>query len=85
MRGAIAQRAVRARCIVMPPPCLDQDLRFSEAVVDFAVEQLITQAAVERFTITILPRAAWCDIKRLDTVLSQPFHDGGCDKFGAVV
>jgi hypothetical protein len=62
---------------------LDQDLRFGEAVEDFAIKQLITQAAARRFTITILPRAARRYLKRLNTDLSVPLPDGGCDKFGA--
>jgi hypothetical protein len=36
--------------IVMSSPCLNQDLVFGKAVEDFAVKQLIAQAAVERFT-----------------------------------
>ncbi len=71
--------------IIMSPPCLDQDFGFGNAVEDFAIKQLMTQAAVERFTIAILPPATWGDVKRLDAYLSQPFLDGGCDKFGTVV
>ena len=69
----------------MPPPRFDEDLRFSEAVEDLAVEQLIAQAAVERFTIAILPRAARCDVKGLDADLCQPVLDGGSDELGAIV
>jgi len=36
--------------IVISSPCFNQDLGFGKAVEDFAVKQLIAQAAVERFT-----------------------------------
>lgn len=38
----------------MPPPRFDQDLGFGKAVEDFAIKQLITRAAVERFTIAMV-------------------------------
>jgi hypothetical protein len=37
----------------MSPPCFDQDLGFGETLEDFAIKQLVTQAAVERFTIAV--------------------------------
>ena len=69
----------------MSPPRLDQDLGFGKAVEDFAVKQLIAQAAVERFTIAILPRAAWCYVKRLHPDLCQPAFHGGGNELGAIV
>ena len=47
---AIPKRAMWPDSIVMSSPCLNQDLVFGKAVEDFAVKQLIAQAAVERFT-----------------------------------
>ena len=60
------------------PPYLDQHLGFGKAVEDFAVKQLITQAAVEGFTIAISPSATRCDVKRLNSDLSQPVFHGAC-------
>ena len=61
----------------MPPPCFDQDLGFGKTVEDFAIKQLVTQAAVERFTIAVLPRTTLRDVKRLHPDLCQPvFHSG---------
>jgi hypothetical protein len=50
----------------MSSPRLDQDLGFGKAVEDFAVKQLIAQAAVERLTIAILPQASKRDLKHSD-------------------
>jgi hypothetical protein len=69
----------------MSSPCLDQDLGFGKAVEDFAIEQFVAQAAVERFTIAILPRAAGGNLQCLHSDLRQPFLDGDGNKFGAIV
>lgn len=42
----IATRAMSPYCVVMKSPYLDQDLGFGKAVDDFAVKQLIAEAAV---------------------------------------
>lgn len=76
---------MRTYSVVVPPPRLDQDLCFGKAVEDFAIKQLITQAAVERFTIAILPRATRRDVKRLHPDLCQPVFHGGGNELGAVV
>jgi hypothetical protein len=60
-------------------------LGFGKAVEDFAVKQLIAQAAVERFTIAILPRATKRELKRLHPDLPRPVLPGGADELGALI
>jgi len=82
---AICRRVVRPYSVVTRPTYLDQDLGFGKAVEDFAVKQLIAQAAVERFTIAILPRATKRELKRLHPDLPRPVLPGGADELGALI
>ena len=84
-RRSVAKAAVRADCVVMPPPGLDQHFSFSEAVEDLTVEQLVTQRPVEAFVVTILPRRSGCDLERLHADLGQPLLNCSRDKFRAIV
>lgn len=62
----------------MSSPALDDDLGFSECVEHLAVEQLVTQLAVEAFAVAVLPRAAGLDVERLCSELCEPAtHDLG--------
>ena len=56
--------------VVVAPPALDDDLRFSEAVEDLPVEQLVSEFGVEALAVAVLPRTA-----RLDVSGSRP-HGG---------
>ena len=69
----------------MSSPCLDQDLGFGKAVEGLTIKQLVSQAAVERFTIAILPRATKRDVKRLHPNLCQPVFHRGRNELGAIV
>ncbi len=65
---------MRAYLVVVFPPFLDQDLGFSQAVEDFAIQELVSEARVEAFTLSVLPGAARLDLcrfraNRLDPVL----------------
>lgn len=51
------------RIVVIPPP-IDQDLGFSKRVEDLAVEQLVTQFAVEALNESVLPRTPRLNIQR---------------------
>ena len=55
---------MRPSRVVVFAPALGQDLRFLQRVEDLAVEELIAQLAVERFTVAIFPGAAGLDIER---------------------
>ncbi len=69
----------------MFPPLFDQDLSFAQAVEDLTVEQLVSDPAVEAFTISVLPRAARFDVSRLGANGGDPVSDRLGDKFRPIV
>jgi hypothetical protein len=48
--------------VVLSPLHLQDHLGFFEGVEDFAVEQLVSELAVELFTVTVLPGAAGLNV-----------------------
>jgi hypothetical protein len=60
---------VRSFLVVVPPPSLDFDPRFLEAVEDLTIRKLIAQLAIEALAVAILPRA-------LNPVLAYPLATG---------
>ena len=50
--------------IVVPPPGLDQDLRFRQGVEDLPVEQFIAQRTVEGLAVAVFPWRTWRDVER---------------------
>ena len=54
-RRAVAQSTMWAFRVVVFPPFFDQDLSFSQAVEDFAIQELIPEPGVEAFTVSVLP------------------------------
>src|SRR5688500_16798112 len=76
---------MRADGVVVPPPALDNDLRLSQRVEDFAIEQFIAQAGIEAFDEAVLPWAASFDVGGPCTHGCNPVLHGFGDEFGAVV
>lgn len=70
--------------IVVAAPGLDQDLCLAQIEEDFPRQQLIAQLAVEAFAVAVLPRAAWCDVERLDADPFEPVSQGCRDKLGTL-
>lgn len=52
---SVSQCAVRPDSVVVDAPLLDQDLRFSQRVKDFTVEQLVPESGVEAFAVPVFP------------------------------
>jgi hypothetical protein len=52
--------------VVVPYPLVQDHLSLPYAVEDFTIKQIIPQGSVEALTVTVLPRATWFDIGRLD-------------------
>jgi hypothetical protein len=46
---------MRPLSIVMPPPLLDDDLGFFEAIEDFPIQKLVTEPGVEALAVSVLP------------------------------
>ena len=86
-RWAVAQRTVGTFRVVVFPPFFDQDLGFAQAVEDFAVQELVPEAGIEAFAVSVLPRAAWFDVRslcadRLNPILhSLPPKTSTCRNF----
>ena len=71
--------------VVVPPPSVDQDLRFHQCVEDLPVEQLITQRAIEGFAVSVFPWRTWRDVERLHTGLPEPLPHRPGDEFGTII
>ena len=71
--------------VVFLPPSFNQYLRLRQRVEDLAVEQLVSQLAIKRFDVAVLPRAARLDIQRLYAKFVQPGSNGRGRKLRAVI
>src|SRR6266568_9606704 len=71
-RRFVTQRRVRTLRVVFHPPPLRQYLRLLQRVKNLAVQELISQLAVEALAIPVLPRTPGLDVQRLRPQLSQP-------------
>jgi hypothetical protein len=50
--------------LVLSAPTISQDLRLGHGREDLRIQEFIPEAAVERFSKTVLPWRAWLDIDR---------------------
>ena len=57
---------MRTNCVVGSPPALNEHFCFQQRVEDFAIEQFVTELAVEALDAAIFPRPTWFDDQRLD-------------------
>ena len=71
--------------IVAVPIFVAQHFCFCQRGEDLAVEQLITQAAVEALAIGVLPWAAGLDVESLEALLGDPFAHRFGDELRTVV
>lgn len=60
-RGQVVQALVRAYGVVVPTPCLDENVGFTAAAEPLQTETLVAQFAVERFVGSVLPRFSGID------------------------
>ena len=58
--------------VVVLAPLFDDDLRFLEAIKDFAVQKLVAQLAIEALAISVLPWTSWFDVERFRADASEP-------------
>lgn len=52
-------------CVVIAAPLPNDSLGLLQAVEDLSVQKLVTQLAIEAFTVAIFPGTAGLDVKRL--------------------
>jgi len=53
--------------VVQPHPLLDEDNILGQCVEDLAVQELVSELAVEALDVAVLPRSGWLDEQRLHT------------------
>ena len=82
---AVAQSTVWSLRVVVFPPFFDQDLGFAQAVEDFAIEELVPEAGIEAFAVSVLPGAAWFNVCGLRANSLDPVLDGLSNKLRPVV
>ena len=71
--------------IVIQPPLINHKSCFSQTQKQFPVEQFITQFAVERFHVTVLPGAGLLNVQRVHGGKFQPPLNLSGHKLGPVV
>ena len=76
---------MRPQAVVEAPPVGDEDLRLFERGEELGVQELVSELAVERFDVAVLPRAPRFDEQRRDAQVGEPLPDRGGDELGAVV
>jgi len=76
---------MRTLCVVVIPPAIDQDLRFSKRVEDLAIKQLVSKLAIEALDESVLPRAPRFNVQRRDTDIAQPASHSLGGKLSTVV
>ena len=84
-RGHVVQAAVRPIVVIIHPPAIRNISQFVDAQEQFSVEQFISEPAVERLDIAVLPRTARGDVQGLHARFLQPFLHGFRDKLRAII
>jgi hypothetical protein len=72
-------------CVVVLSPAFNEHLCLLQCVEDLAIEQLISELAVEAFIVAVLPGAAWLDVESLDADPAEPSPNRLGGELGPVV
>ena len=75
---------MRTMIIIFRPPLLYNNLCLLHRIKHLAIQNLITQFAVERLNVAVLPRTARFNIQRSDMVVLKPLFDLISDKLRPV-
>src|ERR671913_1579939 len=81
----VAEGRVWPDRVVVPAPCLDDDLGLLERIEDLAVEQLVAELRVKALDEAVLPWAAWGDIDGLCAYSRDPALDCLAGELGPIV
>ena len=76
---------MRAHAVVVLAPALDQHSCLGDRVEDLAVQQLVTQLAVEALHVAVLPGTARLDVERLHADFPEPCPHRLRGEFASVV
>ena len=77
--------AVRVDSIVLFAPVLDDNTGLCQREEPLLIQALITQAVMEAFHMTILPRTSRFDVERFDFILTEILSGNPGDKLRAIV
>src|SRR4051812_31758107 len=72
VRREIANARMRTHLVIVPPPCLDDHLRFGTRAEPFEPEAFIAELAVEAFGDAVLPGLARLDQRGADPLRNDP-------------
>ena len=76
---------MRTFLVILEAPVFGQHFGFQQRSEYLTVEKLITQFIVEAFNVTVLPWAAWLDVKAFYMTLFEPVLDGISNEFRAII
>ena len=76
---------MRSDLVILPEPHIDGDLGLFCAVEPLGIQDFSSQRSVEALVVSVLPRAAWIDLHRLDADLLQPILQMRSYELGAVI
>jgi len=85
LRREIANARMRTHLIIVPPPCLDDHLRFRTRAEPFEPEAFIAELAVEAFGDAVLPGLARLDQRGADPLRNDPRQQSLGDELWTVV
>jgi hypothetical protein len=63
---------MRPYIVVLPSPVFDYNSRLGQSPKLLSVKAFLSEASVEALHISVLPRASWLYIERLDLLLGKP-------------
>ena len=76
---------MRALCVVVPPPLLDDALCFSQRIEDFPVEKFVPEACVEALDVAVLPGASRLNVGGLCSNHDDPVAYGFSNKLRPII
>ena len=71
--------------VVALPPLLNDDACFLHGRELFAVQAFVSELAIKALHVTILPRAAWLDVRRAYIDRFKELTHSTCNEFRAIV
>ena len=74
-----------ADMIILFEPSVDDNLRLLEGWEPFSIQDFAPERSIEAFIVTVFPRTAGIDLKRLDAGLLEPGLEVASDELRSVV
>ena len=71
--------------VILSEPDIDGDLGLFGAVKPLCIEDFATECSVEALVVSVLSRAAWIDLDRVDADLDKPLLQRSRDELRTIV